>query len=164
MCGLACNGFGWNDEAKCIIVEKEVFNNWIRLHMQRMASLTNSLPIAMNLHMCSDEIRRQRFAETFADVESNEHVEYEGFDILNGNEEFLSMPGSSRSKRKRESQRDCEIEVTHMALKCTNDQLKTIVEWPACALANDTHVRQEFLCLLREMLDLSSLDRALCQR
>uniref|UniRef100_A0A9I9EIC7 Retrotransposon protein n=1 Tax=Cucumis melo TaxID=3656 RepID=A0A9I9EIC7_CUCME len=30
--------------------------------------------------------------------------------------------------------------------------------------ANDTHVYQEFLCLLREMLELTSLDRALYQR
>ncbi|KAA0047703.1 retrotransposon protein [Cucumis melo var. makuwa] len=29
-----------------------------------------------------------RFAETFADVESNDPGGYEGFDIANGNEEF----------------------------------------------------------------------------
>ncbi|KAA0037926.1 retrotransposon protein [Cucumis melo var. makuwa] len=47
---------------------------------------------------------------------------------------------------------------------CTNDQLKTSAEWPARALVNDTYVHQEFLPLLREMLELTSLDRALCQR
>ncbi|KAA0052252.1 retrotransposon protein [Cucumis melo var. makuwa] len=72
--------------------------------------------------------------------------------------------GSSKSKRKRRSQWDGELEVIHMALECMNDQLRTIVKWPARALANDTHVRQEFLRLLRETLDLSSLDRALCER
>ena len=51
-----------------------------------------------------------------------------------------------------------------MTLECTNDQLRTIAEWPARALANYTFVRQKFLRLLREMPDLSSLDRTLCQR
>ena len=32
-----------------------------------------------------------RFTETFADVESNEPDEYEGFDMSDGNDEFLSV-------------------------------------------------------------------------
>ncbi|KAA0025955.1 retrotransposon protein [Cucumis melo var. makuwa] len=72
--------------------------------------------------------------------------------------------GSSGSKRKRESQREAELEVILMALECTNDQLRTIAEWPARALANDNHVRQEFFCILREMQELTSLDRVLLQR
>ncbi|KAL4022713.1 hypothetical protein IC575_016457 [Cucumis melo] len=109
------------------------------------------------------------FVETFAIVGSNEPAEYEGFDMPIGNKEFPSMysqgidisqeyvctsrpartsdgrAGLSGSKRKRESQQKGELEVIHMALECTNDQLRMIVEWPARALANDTHVRQEFL-------------------
>uniref|UniRef100_A0A9I9E555 Retrotransposon protein n=1 Tax=Cucumis melo TaxID=3656 RepID=A0A9I9E555_CUCME len=30
MWGPACNGFGWNNETKCIITKKELFNNWVR--------------------------------------------------------------------------------------------------------------------------------------
>ncbi|KAA0057338.1 retrotransposon protein [Cucumis melo var. makuwa] len=51
-----------------------------------------------------------------------------------------------------------------MTLECTNDQLRAIFEWHAHELANDTFVRPEFLRLLHEMSDLSSLDRVLCQR
>ena len=32
-----------------------------------------------------------RFAETFADVRSNEPVGYKGFDMPDGNDKFLSM-------------------------------------------------------------------------
>uniref|UniRef100_A0A9I9DEV6 Retrotransposon protein n=1 Tax=Cucumis melo TaxID=3656 RepID=A0A9I9DEV6_CUCME len=106
-----------------------------------------------------------RFTEMFADVEFNKLVEYEGFDISDGKEmEFPSMYsqriemfeddvrasrparasngrlGSSRSKRKRGSRLEGELDVIHMALECTNDQLRTIVEWHVCALANETFV------------------------
>ena len=31
MRGPTCSGFGWNDDAKCIITEKELFDNWVRV-------------------------------------------------------------------------------------------------------------------------------------
>ncbi|KAL0556675.1 hypothetical protein IC582_005190 [Cucumis melo] len=30
--GLAGSGFGWNDDVKCIIAERDVLDNWIRTH------------------------------------------------------------------------------------------------------------------------------------
>ncbi|KAA0036816.1 retrotransposon protein [Cucumis melo var. makuwa] len=51
-----------------------------------------------------------------------------------------------------------------MELECTNDQLRTIAEWPAHVLANDNNMQQEFFRILREMTKLTSLDRALLQR
>uniref|UniRef100_A0A9I9EBG1 Retrotransposon protein n=1 Tax=Cucumis melo TaxID=3656 RepID=A0A9I9EBG1_CUCME len=62
--------------------------------------------------------------------------------------------GSSGSKRKRGSQRKVDVEGIHLALNQTNEQLMMIAEWPTCALANDNHVRMEFFCILREMLEL----------
>ncbi|TYK29656.1 retrotransposon protein [Cucumis melo var. makuwa] len=129
-----------------------------------------------------------RFAETFVDVGSNEPGGYDGFDMGDRNEEFppvysqgidlsqddvhASRPSrasegrteSSGSKRKRGSQREVDVEGIHLALDQTNNQLKMIAEWPACALVNDNHVRTEFFRILREMPELTSLDRALLQR
>ncbi|KAA0040594.1 retrotransposon protein [Cucumis melo var. makuwa] len=51
MWGPACSGLDWNVSAKCIIAEKELFDNWVR------SILTTG-----------------RFAETFADVGSNKPV------------------------------------------------------------------------------------------
>ncbi|KAA0055933.1 retrotransposon protein [Cucumis melo var. makuwa] len=128
------------------------------------------------------------FAKTFVDVKSNKPSGYEGYDMVDQNEEFPSMysqgidmsqddvrasrpsrtsegrTGSSGSKRKRGSQREVDVKGIHLALDQTNEQLMMIAKWPARALANDNHVRTKFFCILREMLELTSLDRTLLQR
>ncbi|KAA0055946.1 retrotransposon protein [Cucumis melo var. makuwa] len=171
----SCSEFKWKDEAKCIITEKELFDNWVKfeLLMFFMQSHPAAKGLLNKLFSYYDELayvfRRDRatgqFAETFVDIESNELAGYEGFDMSDENDmEFPFMysqrivmsqddvrasrpysvsdsrTGSSGSKRKRESQWEGEIEMIHMALECANDQLRTIVEWSARALANDTTV------------------------
>ncbi|KAL4010894.1 hypothetical protein IC575_027915 [Cucumis melo] len=190
MRGPACSGFKWNDEAKYIIVEKKVFDNWIRSHPAAKSLLNKPFSYYDELAYVFEWDRATgRFVETFADIGSNEPAGYEGFDMSDGNDiEFpfmyrqgidisqddvrTSQPActsdgrtrSSESKQKRGSQREGELDVINMALKCMNDQLRTIIEWPTRPFANETFVRQEFLRLLCEMPDLSSLDRELCQR
>uniref|UniRef100_A0A9I9CKY9 Retrotransposon protein n=1 Tax=Cucumis melo TaxID=3656 RepID=A0A9I9CKY9_CUCME len=89
MRGPACNRFRWNNEVKCIIVEKELFDNWFR----RRVSLTNLFPIMTKLHMWSGGIGRGVALQTCSpDVGSNEPTEYEGFDMSGENDmEFPSM-------------------------------------------------------------------------
>ncbi|KAL0561959.1 hypothetical protein IC582_002404 [Cucumis melo] len=190
MRGPACSGFGWNDEEKCIVAEKELFDNWVRSHPAAKGLLNKPFPYYDELtYVFGRDRATGRFAETFADVGSNEPGGgYDRFDMGDGNEDFppvysqgvdisqddvrASRPsrasegrtGSSGSKRKRGSQRDFELEAIHLALDQTNEQLRQIAEWPARNLANDNHVRTEFFRILREMPELTSLDRALLQR
>ncbi|TYK10971.1 retrotransposon protein [Cucumis melo var. makuwa] len=114
MRGPACSGFGWNDDAKCIIAEKKVFENWS--HPAAKGLLNKSFFYYDELAYVFERDRTTgRFAETFVDVGSNE---------------------------------------------------------PAGRLSSGLHVplsmapmfTRNSYCLLREMTDLSSLDRALCQR
>ncbi|KAL4027669.1 hypothetical protein IC575_010844 [Cucumis melo] len=188
--GPACSGFGWNDEEKCIVVEKELFDNWVRSHPAAKGLLNKLFPYYDELtYVFGRDRATGRFAETFANVGSNEPGGgYDRFDMGDGNEDFPSVysqgvdisqddvrasrpsrasegrTGSSGSKRKRGSQRDFELEAIHLALDQTNEQLRQIAEWPARNLANDNHVRTEFFRILREMPKLTSLDRALLQR
>ncbi|KAA0049675.1 retrotransposon protein [Cucumis melo var. makuwa] len=166
MRGPAYSGFGWNDEEKCIIAEKELFDNWVRSYPVAKGVLNKPFPYYDELtYVFGRDRATGRFAETFADVGSNElGSEYDRFYMGDGNEEFPSVTGLSGSKRKRESQRDFDVETIHLALDQTNEQLRQIAEWPARTLANDNHVCTEFFHILREMPELTSLDRALLQR
>ncbi|KAL4013677.1 retrotransposon protein [Cucumis melo var. makuwa] len=176
MRGPACSGFGWNDEEKCIIAEKELFDNWVRSHPAAKGLLNKSFLYYDELTYVFGRYRATGwFTETFIDVGSNESGGYDRFDIGDGNEEFppvysqrinlsqddvrASRPsrasegriGSSGSKRKRGNQRDLDVEGIHLALDQTNEQLRQIAEWSARALANDNHVRTEFFRILREI-------------
>ncbi|TYK19865.1 retrotransposon protein [Cucumis melo var. makuwa] len=163
--GPACSGFGWNDEEKCITVEKGLFDNWVRSHPAAKGLLNKSFPYYDKLTYVFGRDRvTDRFAETFADVGFNEPGEYDGFAIGDGNEEFPPVTESSGSKRKTGSQREVDVEGIHLALDETNEQLRMITEWPARALANDNHMRTKFFRILREMPKLTSLDRTLLQR
>ncbi|KAL0556207.1 hypothetical protein IC582_004717 [Cucumis melo] len=190
MRGPTCSGFGWNDEEKCIIAEKELFDNWVRSHLAAKGLLNKPFPYYDELtYVFGRDRATGRFAETFADVGSNEPGGgYDRFDMGDGNEDFppvycqridlsqndvrASRPsrtskgriGSSGSKRKRESQRDFDVQAIHLALDQTNEQLRQIAEWPVRNLANDNHVRTKFFRILREMPELTSLDRTLLQR
>ncbi|KAA0047371.1 retrotransposon protein [Cucumis melo var. makuwa] len=90
MRGPACSGFRWNDEKKCIITEKELFDNWIRSHPATKGLLNKPFPHYDELTyvFCRDRATG-RFAETFANVGSNEPGGgYDRFDMVDGNEEF----------------------------------------------------------------------------
>ncbi|KAL0561094.1 hypothetical protein IC582_001512 [Cucumis melo] len=93
MRGPAYSGFGWNDEEKCIIAEKELFDNWVRSYPVAKGVLNKPFPYYDELtYVFGRDRATGRFAETFADVGSNElGSEYDRFYMGDGNEEFPSV-------------------------------------------------------------------------
>ncbi|KAA0066029.1 retrotransposon protein [Cucumis melo var. makuwa] len=88
--GPACSGLGWNDDEKCIIVEKEVFDNWS--HPTAKVLLNKLFPYYDELaYVFRRDRTTGRFTETFIDIRFNEPTGYEGFHMSNGNEEFPSV-------------------------------------------------------------------------
>ncbi|KAA0062235.1 retrotransposon protein [Cucumis melo var. makuwa] len=66
----SCSGFGWNDEAKCIIAEKNMFDNWVR------------------------DMVMDRGAETIIDVGSNDPGGIKGFQTPDENDMEISTMGT----------------------------------------------------------------------
>ncbi|KAA0039536.1 retrotransposon protein [Cucumis melo var. makuwa] len=87
--GPVYSGFGWNDEEKCIIAEKGLYDNWVRSHPVAKG-LLNKLFLYYNelTYVFGRNRATGRFAETFTDVGSNEPGGYDGFDMGDGNEEI----------------------------------------------------------------------------
>ncbi|KAL0556028.1 hypothetical protein IC582_004533 [Cucumis melo] len=143
MCGPTCSGFRWNDEQKCIVAEKEVFNDWAKSHLTA-EGLLNKLFLhydELSYVFGKDRATGGR-ADTFADVGSNNPAGYEAFvaDVAS-DMDFQSMYNqglnmspdelmgtriarvsegryvSSGSKRKRGGQATGSGEVIHIAIE-----------------------------------------------
>uniref|UniRef100_A0A9I9EJ50 Retrotransposon protein n=1 Tax=Cucumis melo TaxID=3656 RepID=A0A9I9EJ50_CUCME len=98
----ACSGFGWNDEEKCIIAEKELFDNWVRSHPAAKGLLNKPFPYYDELtYVFGRDRATGRFAETFADVGSNEPGGgYDRFDMGDGNEDFPPVTARELTSRR----------------------------------------------------------------
>ncbi|TYK11986.1 retrotransposon protein [Cucumis melo var. makuwa] len=144
MRGPACSGFGWNDEEKCIVAEKELFDNWVRSHpaAKRLLNKPFSYYDKLTYVFGRDRVTGQ-FAETFADVEE---IDISQDDVRASRPSSASegRTGSSGSKRKRGSQQDFDVEAIHLALDQTNEQLRQIAEWPAATLQMTTMCARNF--------------------
>uniref|UniRef100_A0A9I9CFF7 Retrotransposon protein n=1 Tax=Cucumis melo TaxID=3656 RepID=A0A9I9CFF7_CUCME len=87
MRGPSCSRFGWNDEAKCIIGENDLSDNWVRIHPVAKALLNKSFPYYDELaYVFKKDRATGRGVETFTDIGSNDPSRYEGFQPPDGND------------------------------------------------------------------------------
>ncbi|KAA0054017.1 retrotransposon protein [Cucumis melo var. makuwa] len=152
MSGPKCSGFRWNDEEKCIIAEKELFDNWVRLHPAAKGLLNKPFSYYDKLsYVFARDRATGRFAKTFMD----------GDDVsaLRSFRTSEGRVGSSGSKRKRGSQREVDVDNVYYALEQNEQPTEDY-----CGVAYTrpyNHVCTKFFRILHEMPELTSLDRAL---
>ncbi|KAL4025449.1 hypothetical protein IC575_013846 [Cucumis melo] len=78
MRGPNCSGFGWNDEKKCIVAEKEVFDDWVKSHPAAKGLLNKSFVHYDELSYVFGKDRATGGrAESFADIGSNDPPGYD---------------------------------------------------------------------------------------
>uniref|UniRef100_A0A9I9E5L9 Retrotransposon protein n=2 Tax=Cucumis melo TaxID=3656 RepID=A0A9I9E5L9_CUCME len=145
----ACSGFWWNDEQKCIIAKKELFDNWVRSHPAAKGLLNKSFPYNDKLtYVFSRHRAMGRFTETFTDVGSNEPGEYDEFDMANGNEVFPPVYNQGI---------DLSQDDVRVSRPSRDSEGKT-------ESSGSKRKRGKFFRILREMSKLTSLDKGLLQR
>ncbi|KAA0041596.1 retrotransposon protein [Cucumis melo var. makuwa] len=154
MPGPMCSGFGLNDEKKCIVAEKEVFDDWVKSHPAMKGLLNKSF---LHYDKLSYVFGKDRAtggrAESFADVGSNDSTGYDAFatdavpdtDFPPMYSQGLNMLSddlmgirtarvserrnvSSRSKRKRAGHATYSGDIVRTAIEYENKQLNRIAE------------------------------------
>ncbi|KAA0052358.1 putative nuclease HARBI1 [Cucumis melo var. makuwa] len=111
-----CSGFRWNDEQKCIVAEKEVFDNWVN-HPAAKGLLNKSFPHYDELSYVFGKDRATGGrAESSADVRSNDPAGYEPFaaDVA---------PNTDFQPMKRGGQAADSGDVLRTAIEYGNEQL-----------------------------------------
>uniref|UniRef100_A0A9I9EEF2 Myb/SANT-like domain-containing protein n=1 Tax=Cucumis melo TaxID=3656 RepID=A0A9I9EEF2_CUCME len=145
MRGPTCSGFGWNDEQKCIVAEKEVLDNWVKSHTAAKGLLNKSFSHYDELSYVFGKDRATGGrAESFADVGSNNPAGYEPFVVdATPDTDFQPMYVSSGSKRKRKGQAADSGDILRTAIEYGNEQLNRIAKWLVLQRQDASQTRQE---------------------
>ncbi|KAA0067287.1 hypothetical protein IC582_011376 [Cucumis melo] len=190
MCDPTCSSFGWNDEQKCLVTEKEVFIDWVNSNSAAKDLLNKSFPHYDELSYVFGKDRATRGqAETFMDVRLNDPAKYEAFvadaaldtdfqpmynqglnmspDELMGTRTTRVSEGrfvSNRSERKRGPQAANSEEVIRTAIEYENEQLNRIAESPVLQRQDASQTRQEVVRQLEVIPELTLMDRCRVMR
>ncbi|KAA0065892.1 retrotransposon protein [Cucumis melo var. makuwa] len=188
MRGPNYSGFRWNDEKKCIVAEKEVFDDWSH---PAAKGLLNKLFVHYDepSYVFGKDCATGGRAESFADIGSNDPPGYDAFaaDVV-PDTDFPPMysPGlnmspddlmetrtarvserrnvSSGSKRKRPGHATDSGDIVRTAIEYGNEQLHRIAEWPILQRQDATQTRQEIVRQLEVIPELTLMDRCRLMR
>ncbi|KAK3212562.1 hypothetical protein Dsin_017268 [Dipteronia sinensis] len=100
MLGPSASGFGWNDELKCVVVEKNVFDEWVKSHPTAKGLRNKPFPYYEELGIVFGKDRANGqgamgFFEMVEEIgnEDDQHNDFDPFypsDELNGNANMSS--------------------------------------------------------------------------
>ncbi|KAL4026604.1 hypothetical protein IC575_015040 [Cucumis melo] len=189
MRGPNCSGFGWNDEKKCIVAEKEVFDDWVKSHPAAKGLLNKSFVHYDELSYVFGKDRATGGrAESFADIGSNDPPGMTHFCRCYADTDFppTYSPGlnmspddlmetrtarvserrnvSSGSKRKHPGHATDSGDIVRTAIEYGNEQLHRIAEWPILQRQDATQTRQEIVRHLEAIPELTLMDRCRLMR
>ncbi|TYK11111.1 retrotransposon protein [Cucumis melo var. makuwa] len=155
MRGPNCSGFGWNDEKKCIVAEKEVFDDWSHPTVKGLLNKSFVHYDELSYVFGKDRATGGR-AESFADIGSNDPA---------GTARVSERRNvSSGSKRKRTGHAIDSGDIVRTAIEYGNEQLHRIAEWLILQRQDATQTRQEIVRQLEAIPELTLMDRCRLMR
>ncbi|TYK15304.1 retrotransposon protein [Cucumis melo var. makuwa] len=166
MRGPTCSGFGWNDEQKCIVTEKEVFDDWVKSHPVAKGLLNKSFPhYDERLYVFGKDRATGGRAKSFADVGSNNPVGYDAFVAdATPDTDFPPMysQGLNMSPDDLMGTRITRVnsgDIVSTTIEYENEQLNRIAEWPVLQRQDASQTRQEVVRQLEAIPELTLMDR-----
>ncbi|KAK2663366.1 hypothetical protein Ddye_001940 [Dipteronia dyeriana] len=131
MLGPSASGFGWNDDLKCVVVEKNVFDEWVKSHQTAKGLRNRSFPYYEELGIVFGNDRSNGqgamgFSETVEEIgnEDDQHNDFDPFypsDELNGNANMSNtntpLKQSSKKGKKRSRNEDPTVDFLKDSIK-----------------------------------------------
>uniref|UniRef100_A0A9I9D4Z6 Retrotransposon protein n=1 Tax=Cucumis melo TaxID=3656 RepID=A0A9I9D4Z6_CUCME len=180
--------FGWNDDVKCIIIERDVFDHWVQMH-PAAKRLLNKPFLHYNAlsYVFEKDQATGAHAETFADIDSNMSADYDSVPTKDGIDmEFPVMcsprmnmspkdmmggrsgrssdgrTGSSEQKRKHSMQQFETYDLIRECMEAATDQLRTIAEWPKKAMSWEDTMAAQVIELIKAIPNLTMAEKSKC--
>ncbi|KAL4011834.1 hypothetical protein IC575_028897 [Cucumis melo] len=170
---------------KCIVVEKELFDDWVKSHPMAKGLLNKSFVHYDELSYVFGKDRATGGrAESFTDIGSNDPAGYDAFaadaapdtnfspmyssglnmspdDLMETRTVRVSERRnvSSGSKRKRPGHVTDSGDIVCTAIEYRNEQLHRIAEWPILQRQDASQTRQEIVRQLEAIPELTLMDR-----
>ncbi|KAA0050216.1 hypothetical protein IC582_021749 [Cucumis melo] len=170
---------------KCIVVEKEIFDDWVKSHPAAKGLLNKSFVHYDELSYVFGKDRATGGrTECFADIGLNNPAEYDAFAAdaatdtdfppmysqgLNMSPDDLMGTRTARvserrnvlsgSKRKRPGHATDSGDIVRTAIEYGNEQVNRIAEWPVLQRQDASQTRQEIVRQLEAIPELTLIDR-----
>ncbi|KAK2638382.1 hypothetical protein Ddye_026177 [Dipteronia dyeriana] len=96
------SGFGWNDDLNCVVVEKNVFDEWVKSHPTAKGLRNKPFPYYEDLRIvfgkdCANGQGAMRFSETIEEID-NQDDQYNDFDLFYPSDELNANANMSSTK------------------------------------------------------------------
>ncbi|KAA0033551.1 retrotransposon protein [Cucumis melo var. makuwa] len=159
MRGPAGSGFGWNDDVKCIITERDVFDHWVWTHPAAKGLLNKPFPHYDALPVPTKDVIDMEFPAMCSPRMNMSPENMMGGRSGRSNDGRM---GSNGQKRKHSMQQFETYDLIHECMEAATDQLRTIAEWPEKFMSWEDAMAAQVIELIEAIPNLTMAEKSKC--